>query len=295
MKHISRYVKLLSIIKRRGDAGISFEEIAEQWCSAFDEESFSKRTFHHQKGRIEEVFGVEIVCDRSTSLYRIEGGDAMRGDSVQKWLLDTFSVTNTISSCRSLQERILVDEVPSSHQWLTTILDAMKQCLTLDMRYQSFKADEPSDMELEPYFVKQHNNRWYLYGVVRNKNEAKLKLYALDRVQSLEIGKNGFALPNDFSANDTLYTAFGVAIYDDVKPRLITLKTYEKKSKYLDSLPLHHSQCKLSDDTYEIYVAPTDELYNRILSHASDIEIVSPAEVRDEFKSRLKKVSERYV
>lgn len=292
MNHLNKYIRLIDIIKSGGSKGVLFDDIADKWSCEYGE-TLSKRTFQHQKSRIEELFDITIVCDRSTNRYSIENPEALRDNEVRRWILDTFSVGNTLMGALSLRERIVVDNQPSSFPFLPKLLEAMKVNSIVEICYHSFRFDDPITISIAPYFVKLHDNRWYLYGV--EVGAERLKIYALDRIKSLAVSDDTFELPAEFSAHDTLYTAYGVTLYDDIKPMTITIKTYGTKSKYLDTLPIHHSQRKISDDTYELYVAPTGEFISEILRQGDDIEVVSPTEVREQIVKRLNLTNRHYV
>ncbi len=292
MNHLNKYIQLIDIIKRGGSQGVLFDDIADKWRHEYGE-TLSKRTFQHQKGKIEELFCIAITCDRSTNRYAIEHLDALRDNEVRRWILDTFSVGNTLMGALSLRDRIVVDNQPSSFPFLPQLLEAMKGNNIICMVYHSIKFEDPITISIAPYFVKLHDNRWYMYGI--EVGTEKLKIYALDRIKEITKCDERFELPADFSAYDTLYTAYGVTLYDDIKPTNITIKTYGIKSKYLDTLPIHHSQRKISDDTYELYVAPTGEFISEILRQGNGIEIVSPIEVREQVIERLKLIHSNYV
>ena len=61
------------------------------------------------------------------------------------------------------------------------------------------------------------------------------------------------------------------------------------------SMPLHSSQCEVErTDKYadfEYFVAPTSELYNRLLSYGSGVEVLEPKEARLEMKNRIMNMS----
>ena len=64
------------------------------------------------------------------------------------------------------------------------------------------------------------------------------------------------------------------------------------------SMPLHSSQCEVErTDKYadfEYFVAPTAELYNRLLSYGSGVEVLEPKEARLEMKNRIMNMSFMY-
>ena len=61
------------------------------------------------------------------------------------------------------------------------------------------------------------------------------------------------------------------------------------------SMPLHSSQCEVErTDKYadfEYFVAPTSELYNRLLSYGSGVEVLEPKEARLGMKNRIMNMS----
>lgn len=64
------------------------------------------------------------------------------------------------------------------------------------------------------------------------------------------------------------------------------------------SMPLHSSQCEVErTDKYadfEYFVAPTAELYNRLLSYGSGVEVLEPKEARLGMKNRIMNMSFMY-
>ncbi|WP_238300185.1 hypothetical protein [Prevotella corporis] len=48
----------------------------------------------------------------------------MREDSIQNWMLSTLSVNNVIGESLSLQDRILLQEVPYGGEYLKMAIDA---------------------------------------------------------------------------------------------------------------------------------------------------------------------------
>ena len=64
------------------------------------------------------------------------------------------------------------------------------------------------------------------------------------------------------------------------------------------SMPLHSSQCEVErTDKYadfEYFVAPTAELYGKLLSYGSGVEVLEPKEARLEMKNRIMNMSFMY-
>ena len=95
---------------------ISLNEINERWLKTEISEGveMSRTTFFRHRNAIEDIFGINIDCDRKAgNKYFIANRDVLREDSVQNWMLTTLSVSNLLSESKSLNDRILLETVPS--------------------------------------------------------------------------------------------------------------------------------------------------------------------------------------
>lgn len=43
------------------------------------------------------------------------------------WLLSTYSVSNSLIESKSIKDRIILEDIPSGHNYLDSIIDAMKK------------------------------------------------------------------------------------------------------------------------------------------------------------------------
>ena len=210
-------------------------------------------------------------------------------------MLDSFAVGNIIGENLSLKDRILVDEIPSGRDHLTTILEAMKENRVVNITYRPFKKERNYTFPIEPYCVKLFDNRWYVLG--RN-NRDEIKIYALDRLESVEPTSTLFKLPKDFDATEYFSTKFGVVIGYDVKPERIVIRANEDHKHYLKTLPLHHSQRLIEDygeyADFELYLSPTYDFIMKLLHVGAMIEVVSPASLRKSMKGWISEMYELY-
>ena len=76
------------------------------------------------------------------------------------------------------------------------------------------------------------------------------------------------------------------------------VRVKEANVESMRSMPLHSSQCEVErTDKYadfEYFVAPTSELYNRLLSYGSGVEVLEPKEARLGMKNRIMNMSFMY-
>ena len=138
MNIINKYVWLVETIYRAHK--ISYEEINRKWL---DDEDFSEgvelplRTFHKWRIAVEEMFGLVIENEkRGEYRYYIENEDVITKGGMRSWMLNTISTSNLLLENRSLNDRILLEDVPSGREYLQPIIDAMKKKVRQVHRYK---------------------------------------------------------------------------------------------------------------------------------------------------------------
>ena len=284
---INRYVWFVTTIYNRGP--ISLEEIQHRYESHFGRgEELSERQFHRYTDAVEELFDIEIKYSRSQRGYVIADREGINNMGMRKWLIQTFSVNNILHESQDLKNRILLENVPSGQQHLTTIVDAMRESVALSMTYQSFWMDEPATFEVEPYCVKLFEQRWYMLG--KSEGYDDLRIYALDRIKALEPTERKFKLPKKFDAVKFFEDYYGIIISDDdydVCP--VALQVDAQQSNYLRTLPLHHTQVEVErNDEYSIFeyrLCPTFDFRQKILSMGGAIEVLAPQDLVYQMKN----------
>ena len=134
-----KYIWLVDIIYRSGK--ITFEEINERWLRSTlsGGTDLPLRTFHNWRTAIEQVFDINIGCNRKAGYYYyIENADDMEKGGIRNWLLNTFAVNNLINESHHLKRRILFEEIPSGKRYLTPVIEAMRDGLELELVHQSY-------------------------------------------------------------------------------------------------------------------------------------------------------------
>ena len=288
----NRYVWLVDTIYRAGR--ISFEEINERWQrSSLNEtgEELPLKTFHNHKNAIQQMFDINIECDRRAGyLYYIEHAEDMERGGVRTWLLNTFAVNHLINESHHLKRRILFEEIPSGQRFLTQIIEAMRDSLTMDMNYQSFWNEKPTQFEVEPFCVKVFRQRWYV--VARSVTDGRLRIYSLDRIVSLQTTDHPFTLPDDFDPEAYFADSFGVVVDEKCAVERVKIRVQGIQRQYIRTLPLHASQqeTEITNDSsvFEFYLRPTLDFQQELLTHAANtdgrIEVLKSQWLREQMK-----------
>ena len=201
-------------------------------------------------------------------------------------MLDSFAVSNLISENLSLKDRILVSKIPSARDYLTRLLEAMRENRVVTITYCGFNKSGSHTFPIEPYCVKLFENRWYV--LAHNIHYDDYRIYGLDRIENLEMTMDTFKLPKDFSASDYFSNYYGIISDSNIKPERIVIRAYRDHIPYMKSLPLHHSQKLLEDSggyaDFELFLAPTFDFIMRLLSAGAMIEVMSPESLRKTLK-----------
>ena len=110
--------------------------------------------------------------------------------------------------------------------------------------------------------------------------------------------KKKAVVPIKFDAHEYFRNYFGIIASRDPKPVLIEIKVVKDQVKYIESLPLHHSQEKILEtpeyNVYRFFLVPTFDFRQEILSHGPDYEVLSPEPFRDELKAEIVKMCRNY-
>ena len=290
-----RYIWLLDTLLTR--VPLTIDEINMLWedCPASDGRPIPLRTFHEHRKGIKEMFGVEIVCDRSHgNVYYVKNPEVLDKQKQAKWLLHKYSIPQDFATFNSMQDRILLEEIPLGTSFLDDIIEAMQKNMELQIDYQRYEGEHGEEhlqtFHIQPYALKVFNRRWYLLGFIKEKDG--LRTIALDRILALKVLTKSFTLPEDFDAQKYFSNVVGIFVNKDLPITKVKLRAYGIQAEYLRSTPLHKSQSEgkskhgeFADFTYRLCVTP--ELVSLLLAMGDKVEVLEPEELREEMKKRI--------
>ena len=121
------YIWLLDTIQRHGR--IKLVDLKEKWLASSVNDlrrPLADRTFKNYRENIEQIFDIVIKCDRATNEYFIDNEYDLDGNSIRDWMLNSLSLRNLLNESAGLHDRILLEDVPSSHRFLTSVFDSMR-------------------------------------------------------------------------------------------------------------------------------------------------------------------------
>ena len=296
-KTFNRYIWLLNTLLQHKQ--LSFEEINALWkesCLGYGT-PLPLRTFHQHKNAVEELFGIEIKCNPSNGYkYYISTPGTLKNDSIRKWLLNSFTLSNMIRAGHNMKERILFEDIPRGTEYLQTVIEAMQKSKELQIDYQQFYGHRET-FNIQPYAMKVYHQRWYVVGYI--KELGHIRNIALDRTLEMNLLDTPFKLPKNFNAKKYYANTVGIYVNEELNPVKVKIRAYGVQIEYLRSLPLHSSQKESASKygefcDFEYRLCLTPELSTHILAMGENVEVLEPVELREEIKRKLTECLTKY-
>lgn len=261
------------------------KRIEDAWSDYINEPvTFHRNTFSNYRRETEDLFGVNIDFDHRTKEYSIQDAEELKRNVLQKWLLQTVSASEILSRKKKLRKRISLETTSGGEEHLERITRAMETNRCIHLVYQAFW-DEPHTRHVAPYFIKLFKRRWYLIG--RRMDIQKIRVYAFDRIKSIEISERKFSMPRKLDVETCFMEYYGI-ILNPIKTETIRLRLTAEQGMYLLTNRLHHTQRLIfQDDHYmefELYLKPCYDFIQELLSYGSDLEVLAPETLKKEMK-----------
>jgi predicted DNA-binding transcriptional regulator YafY len=243
----------------------------------------------------EDLYAMEFAC---SILKQFEGIDAVKQfmESVNK-IEDFISMQRTWGG--NDWNRIIQTERSLSmkgNEFLSPLLLHIKEQRVLMLHYQRYGETNPTVHEFHPYVLKEYRNRWYCTGY--SVSRKKVLTFALERIREVITTKKHFEPDASFDADAYFKHSFGISVVNDYEPQHVVLKCASGEAPFIKSLPLHQSQVVVAQDetglTISLDVIPSYELRAEILRYGDKVEVLAPAELRNEIIAIHKKAIERY-
>lgn len=289
---------MLDTIQRYGR--ITLADLKDKWrTSCFNDgrKELAPRTFANYKENIEQIFGIEIACDRATNEYYIVNETDLGGNAIRDWMLNSLTLRNMLNESAGLHERLIIEDVPSSHRFLTVIIDAMRDNRRMCISYKGYNMSDYQDMFIHPYCLRLFKRRWYI--VAYSEYSKGNRLFMLDRARSVEVLTDSFTMPEDFDAEEYFNDIYGVRQTDRSEMTKVVLKVNANRCDLLRNLPLHPSQKEIETtpeySIFKVELKPNFDLKQELISYLDALEVLEPVSLRDELRMTIKSMYRKYI
>lgn len=244
------------------------------------------------------VFNNELSSEEIENLQTtIKMLGKYRGIPANVWIEEVVSSLEYRFGIKANSENLISfeqNEQLKGLNFLSDIIDATINHQPFDIDYCTFKGDKIK-MVIHPYYVKQYNGRWFLFGL--DNGHDRIANVALDRIQHMNNASVVFKKNDSVDFETYFDDIIGVTIPgEDVKKESIILRFTKERFPYVVSKPIHQSQriVEGKDCEVEIQVKPNRELYQQIFSFIPDVEVISPQWLRVEIIEKMKKNLRKY-
>jgi predicted DNA-binding transcriptional regulator YafY len=180
---------------------------------------------------------------------------------------------------------------------LGTLYNAILYEKVLKIRYCPYVCEQAYEMTLHPYYLKQYNNRWFLFGYNPIKGKYDWNV-ALDRIEELNETAETYIPNTEIDWTEYFDDMIGVTKPENASMEKIVLHFYGTTGKYIETKPIHGSQKSkcIADDVLEVSlnVIVNYELTSLILSYAGSVKVMEPQSLAERIKMQMQKGVAQY-
>jgi predicted DNA-binding transcriptional regulator YafY len=280
---------------------ITFMESEQGWSVLLERLKDGKRVFYRY---VDKSFSIknkginqeeaEQLKETLAILSRFKGLPQFEWiEEIQIRLEDTFKLKGNIQAAVGFEQNPFLKGLDN----FTGIFNAIQNGVALNIKYQGYRQVKPVKVVFHPWYLKQYNNRWFLFGLT---DEFKsITNFALDRIIGFEESKLKYRKNDAINFDEYFDDVIGVTIKSDSPPEKIFIKISIEVWPYIESKPLHGSQ-KIKSKTetdviIERSVQVNHELMALLFSYMDAIEVIEPESLRDRFKRTSETLFKKYI
>ena len=258
-----------------------------------------KKCYYHYSYSDFSIFKNELTTEELTNLRStIKMLNRYRGIPANAWLEEVISNLEYRFGVKANSENLISfeqNDMLKGLEHLSGLIDVTINHQTIELSYKSYGKDKRQIM-VYPYYIKQYNGRWFLFGMNAIKN--RIESYALDRIEEYDVSDKPFVKNESVDFSTFFDDVIGVSVpYNkDIVTEEVVLRFSEKRFPYVVSKPIHHTQ-KVLDEPYtiSIKVKPNRELSQQIFSFIPDVEVLSPEWLRNEIRDKIQENLKKYL
>lgn len=251
----------------------------------------SKRSLQRDIQNIRTIYGIDIKFNEAIKKYKL-AEDVSTNHSPTR-ILGHLDILMALTSKNTLPNTIILQEHQDTGTGqLAPILEAIYKGLNITFLHTNISTGDVKSRKLNPYGLKEHDQRWYVFGYDLDKKS--FRLFSLDRISHLELTDIAFEKPENIA--DFFKYAYGVEVALEEKPSLIQITVTNHQAQFLKALPIHHSQKIIFESdsltTFEFLLVPKHNFIMKLLSFGSDLLNVEPKLLRESLILRTIKILE---
>ena len=171
---------------------------------------------------------------------------------------------------------------------IVSLIDAVLHQRQVRIDYYSFNSRKTKSYTVDPYRLVYYHGGLYLYA--RAQEYGEVRTFAVERVEKIEVGEEGFQIPADFNVSEYARGAFGIA---GGRPETVEIAFAAEMAGYIRERVWHESQV-LEDGPggsviLRLSVAPGFELQAWVKGFLPHAQVLKPTSLRDAIARDLEK------
>jgi predicted DNA-binding transcriptional regulator YafY len=253
----------------------------------YSEKSFSIKNQGINQSEAEQLADTLSILSRFKGLPQFEWVEEM-----QIRLEDTFSLKGHSDIAVGFEQNPYLKGL----NFFTELFNAIQNNNSLFIKYQGFNQPKPDEYTFHPWYLKQFNNRWFLFGW--NDKYQDLSNMPIDRILSINESKTTYSPNTKIDFEEYFEDLVGVTIKPGAQLEKVIIKVKNKLWPYIVSKPIHGSQKvksrNESETIIELNLIINYELKSLLFSYMDGIEIIEPVSLRETFKAVSENIFLKY-
>lgn len=242
----------------------------------------SDSSFWRYRRVLAEEFGVNITYNDQYRGFYIDN-TSEETDAID-YYLESFTLFSALKENRGKTKYIFPERhKPKGLNLVPDIKGAIEKKFKIKFNYSKYSTDVKNERVLEPYIIKESRTRWYVIG---KDGKGDIKTFGLDRIENLEITDKKFERDASFDVEKKFEHSYGIYSSEEYPIEEIILQFDAEDGGYLKSVPLHHTQEILRDNSDEfvikLNIRLTKDFIMEILSRSWSLKVISPEKLRNE-------------
>jgi predicted DNA-binding transcriptional regulator YafY len=176
---------------------------------------------------------------------------------------------------------------------LALVQEAAQNQRLIQVRYYTMSRRKRTRRRIAPYQVWYYDDTFYLIGFCYQRNE--IRLFAIDRIEQIEILEEAFDPPEGFDAEQFMQASFGVF---QGEPTTVKIRFSKKAAGYVSEKTWHPTQILTPQPDggllFEAQVAGIDEIKHWVLKWGAEAEVLTPDELRQAVSSEVHAMLDHY-
>lgn len=278
LTQLSRYSRIVNKLSGRREF-VPKDELLSAVSGYMGEEEVSLRTLQRDFKAISEIFKIDIKYCKNKG-YFID--KRFPESETFERLLSDFSILSAAGSDEILREYVIPENRKMTFSAdIGDLMMSIKDCRIIEFSYYLPRQDKTVRFHVNPHFLKESQQRWYLVGFL---DDGRMRCFELGRVKDLKITDKNFVRNDTLDIPALFRESFGIWNNPEDPVEDIVLKYDALDARFIKTLPIHSSQRTISETADEITISLrlriTNDFVMELLSRSRSVEVISPLSLR---------------